>query len=366
MAEINNYGFLGRYWKTGLIILAWWTFLAILFAPQTYLANLSSPTPLNLWQVLSANFILFYVWALLTPFVLWLSGRFPLERPRLSRNFIVQLISNLLFAVTHILLVLIFNNLLLPWGNSYKLPIPVSVYFASMGATSMMICSGIIVAGQAINYFRKYRERNFQLAQAELQMLKMQLHPHFLFNTINAISELVYEEPEIADQTLSQLSDLLRLSLQGGKAQEVSLREELNFLEKYIEIQQMLLQSRLKVNYDIAPETLDAKVPNMILQPLAENAIRHGIAPSVAGGTLEIKAARENKMLRLSVKDDGLGFAAHTEIVKSDGIGLANTRARLRQLYPNAYQFEIKNPEGGGVEISLAVPFEEIEAIDEN
>lgn len=358
--------FIERYWKTGLIIFACWTFLAILFAPQTYLANLSSPTPLDLWQALSANFILFYVWACLTPFILWLGTIFPLELPHLTRNLIVQAALSFLFAALQISLVIAANNLLLPWANRYQIPIPLQVYFASMGATNIMICWGIIAASQAINYFRKYQQRNLQLAQAELQMLKMQLHPHFLFNTINAISELIYEEPEIADETLSQLSDLLRLSLKSGKSQEVSLNEELDFLKKYIEIQQMLLQQRLEVEFDIAPETLDAKVPNMILQPLAENAIRHGIAPSLSGGILKITAHRENKMLLLSVKDNGAGFGAHTEIVKSDGIGLANTGARLKQLYPNAHRFEINKAGEEGVEITIAVPFKKLKTLDEN
>lgn len=297
---MSSGNFIKRYWKTALTTLACWTFLALLFAPQTYLANLSSPTPLDWRQVLSANFILFYVWACLTPFVLWLGEMFPIERSHLMRNIIIQFVSSLAFAAVQISLVINANYLLLPWADGYQLPIPLHVYFASMGATNIMICWGIIAAGQAVSYFRKYRERNLQLAQAELQMLKMQIHPHFFFNTINAISELVYEEPEIADETLSQLSDLLRLSFQDGKAHEVSLRQELHFLKKYIEIQQTLLQQRLTVEFDIASDTLVAKVPNMILQPLAENSIRHGIAPSLSGGTLKIKASRENKILRLS------------------------------------------------------------------
>ena len=355
-----------RYWKITALTLLCWTFLAILFAPQTYLINLSSPTPLGIGRALAANFILFYLWAVLTPFVLWLGQKFSIARLNLVRNLTVHLVFCLFFAVIHIFLLLNANTLFLYWVKEYRLPVSLPGLLVGFGATNVMIYWGIIAVSQAITYFRKFQEREKQLTEAQLQVLKTQLQPHFLFNTINAISELVYEEPEKADKTLGQLSDLLRISLKGGKVQEIPLKDEMDFLEKYIEIQQTLLQHRLTVKLDIPADTLDAGVPNMILQPLAENAIRHGIAPSLKGGNLEIKARRQNKTLLLTVRDDGIGLNSNKEILNGGGIGLFNTRTRLEQLYGNAQRFEMIEPEEGGVAVNIAIPFREIKSADED
>src|SRR6185436_5586311 len=146
-----------------------------------------------------------------------------------------------------------------------------------------------------------------RLAQSRLQVLKMQLHPHFLFNTLNAISELIHRDPESADRMLMDLSDLLRLSLENLEVQEIPLYKELEFLGKFLEIEQMRFHDRLTVDMQISPETLDASVPNMILQPLVENAIKHGIAPRSGGGRIDIHAVRSNGHLEINVSDDGLG-----------------------------------------------------------
>jgi sensor histidine kinase YesM len=355
-----------RRWAGALLILACWTFLALLFAPQTYLLNRRSPTPLTWGQALAANLVLFYIWALLTPFVLWLGKRFPVERRHLLRNLAVLFLVSLPVAFAHILSLSYANPIVLAWSRQYQSPVPLSALLLGLGATDIMVYWGILAVSQALNYFRKYQAREFRLAQAQLQALKMQLNPHFLFNTLNAISELVYEEPEKADQTITQLSDLLRLSLRSGQAQEVRLKEELDFLQKYLEIQQTLLQERLVVSFQVEPESLDACVPNMILQPLVENAIRHGIAPRATGGRIEIHAQRENSMLRLSVRDTGLGLRESEQRGSENGIGLANTRARLRYLYGESHQFELSETPEGGLTVSMTIPFRESTATDED
>jgi two-component system LytT family sensor kinase len=212
----------------------------------------------------------------------------------------------------------------------------------------------------AINYFQKYREREISLSQAQLEVMRMQLNPHFLFNTLNAISELVYESPENADRTITRLSDLLRLSLKGGQAQEVPLHEELVFLEKYVEIQRTLLQERLMVKLDIAPDTYGASVPNMMLQPLVENAIRHGIAPRSSSGRIEVCTRREGSVLRIEIRDDGIGLIGDAGAM-NNGIGLANTRSRLAALYGDLSALELKESPGGGLTVSLRIPFREAE-----
>jgi sensor histidine kinase YesM len=211
-----------------------------------------------------------------------------------------------------------------------------------------------------ISYYQKYRERELRasqlearLAQTQLQVLRMQLHPHFLFNTLNAISELIYKDPEAAERMIADLSDLLRLSLDTVGAQEVPLQQELEFLKKYLEIEQTRFHDRLQLQLEIAPDTLDARVPNMIFQPLVENAIRHGIAPYAAGGRIAIGARRVNGTLHLSVSDNGQGLPENLR----EGVGLANTKARLRHLYGNKHEFALHSTPGQGVTLELAIPF---------
>src|SRR6185369_4509061 len=199
-------------------------------------------------------------------------------------------------------------------------------------------------------YYREGREREIhaaaleaQLAQAQLQTLKMQLQPHFLFNTLNSISALNHEDPRAANRMIARLSELLRLTLENDGAQEVSLHQELDFLKRYLEIQQVRFGDRLKVHFDVAPETMDARVPNLLLQPLVENAIQHGLAPFSAPGEIHIHASRENGLLCLRIADSGPGLPASTPSGAPDGIGLANTRARLQQLYGDAHRFELRN-----------------------
>jgi len=220
----------------------------------------------------------------------------------------------------------------------------------------------VVAATQGYLYYSRYREGELrtaqlsaQLAQAQLQALRMQLHPHFLFNTLNAISTLVHKDPETADRMIARLSDLLRLTLENIGVQEVRLAKELEFLEQYLEIERMRFADRLEVGMRIAPETLDARAPYLILQPLVENAIRHGIAPRSALGHIEVSSERKDDMLVLSVKDDGPGIAATKT---KDGLGISSTRARLERLYGAKHRFELHNGVQAGFIVTLALPFQ--------
>jgi len=183
----------------------------------------------------------------------------------------------------------------------------------------------------------------------------MQLNPHFLFNSLHSISALMHLDVEAADRMMVRLSDLLRAALETSDAQEVTLRAELKFLQSYLEIEQIRFGSRLTVKMDVAPETLDARVPNLILQPLLENAIRHGIEPHAKPGRIELRAQCVNGQLTLDVSDNGAGVK-DTHAV-SEGVGLSNTRARLRTLYGEAHRFELGNRPDGGLRVRLAIPF---------
>ena len=349
-----------RFLQAGLII-GGWTLLALLFVPQTYYANSRAPSPMTVWDALVANLVLFYRWAALTPLVLWLGRRFPIERKRIFRNLLILILLEVPVALFQLRVLDFVNRLIFGEAGALWQITSLKSLFIWVGAFDVQVYWSLLAVSQALAYFRKYQEREFRLAQAQLQMLKMQLHPHFLFNTLNAISELVYESPKKAERTITQLSDLLRLSLKGGGGQEVTLKEELEFLRKYVEIQQTLLQERLAVRWEIEDETLDALVPNMLLQPLIENSIRHGIAGRARGGRVEVSARREDGMLRLEVCDDGVGFPAGGARALRYGVGLSNARARLEHLYGGAHRFRLGEGRRGGAAVSIEIPFRECE-----
>jgi sensor histidine kinase YesM len=242
------------------------------------------------------------------------------------------------------------------WSSSNQRQPPLWALLIGLGATNIMVYWGIVAVSQAINYFRKYQERELRLSQAELQALRTQLHPHFLFNTLNAIAELVHSDPEAADRSIVRLSELLRFSLASEKTQEVALKEEIEFLEQYVEIHKTLMRDRLHVRLNIDPETLDAAVPNMILQPLVENAIKHGISPRREGGNIEVHARRLDDKLYVEITDDGLGMSEDGE---QGGVGLINTRERLKHLYNDTHTFNVSSFPGRGVTIRISVPFKE-------
>lgn len=234
---------------------------------------------------------------------------------------------------------------------------------------NLLIYFALVGLYQAFDYYRRFREREkraaqleleaaqleTQLTRAQLDALKMQLHPHFLFNTLNTISVLMREDVEVANRMLLRLSELLRVALKNTSANEVTLRQELDFLRSYLEIEQTRFQDRLKIKIEAAPDTLKARVPNLILQPLVENAIRHAVAPRVGETKVEIRAARQNGHLRLSVSDNGEGIVEKS--VKPNGIGLTNTRARLEKLYGANQEFLLQTAVGGGFEVSITIPF---------
>ena len=227
----------------------------------------------------------------------------------------------------------------------------------------MMTYWAVVGASHAYDFHRESQAQKLtaaqlqtRLAEASLQSLQRQLHPHFLFNTLHTISALIHRDPEAADAMLGQLSDLLRLTLDRIGTQEVPLKEELDFVQKYVEIERTRFGDRLQVEFDIAPDTLDAAVPNMLLQPLVENAIRHGIARKVGGGRVEITARREDGELCLVVRDTGPGLA-EAKPGLSKGVGLANTRSRLEHLFGERHSLDFSEPPGGGLAVKIVIPF---------
>lgn len=198
-----------------------------------------------------------------------------------------------------------------------------------------------------------------QLSQAQLHALKMQLHPHFLFNTLHSISALLNRNPQSSRKMITRLGDFLRLTLENSGAQEVTLQKEMEFLTCYLEIERVRFQDRLVTTMDLEEGTLDAMVPNLILQPIVENAIRHAIAPRSTPGLIEIEAKEQGTKLRIQVRDNGPGISEHptSESVFTKGLGLTNTGTRLRQLYGTAHLLDLSNSPKGGLVVTLEIPF---------
>jgi hypothetical protein len=231
--------------------------------------------------------------------------------------------------------------------------------FLNLLGIGIIIYGGIVTAWHALTYHRGLQQERLEsaelqalLRQAQLQALRSQLNPHFLFNTLHSIAELVHENPQLAEQMLLRLSALLRKALVSSGAQEVPLGEELEFVKGYVEIEQLRLGDRLRVTWEIAPDSLKALVPSLLLQPLVENAIQHGVAPSTIPGTLLICTRRNGEFFELQVHDSGAGLAVDGAD-RPGGVGLANTRDRLQRLYGERQQFELTNDKGLRVNVRL-------------
>lgn len=367
-----------RRWMKWLLLFGVATLIALIITGFQYftvsgLSQIAARTRANRPPSRTAmafwNFVSYYLWAALYPVILILSRRFNLGKQSWRRNVLVHLPASFIFATLHLAAFVLIYHIVGGHGTEVFASVfeLFKFYFYRFLLDNMQIYWVCLIVISAHDYYRKYREQELkaselrtQLAQAQLQALKMQLHPHFLFNTLNAISELVHKNPETAEHMITQLSDMLRLSLDKIGVQEVSLKQELDFLDKYLKIEQTRFQERLRVEMKIDPKALDSLVPNMILQPLVENAVRYGIAPRATGGTIEIRAGRENGMLHLDVCDDGRGMPdGQRGIAGKRGVGLDNTRARLERLYGTSHRFELNNSPGHGLTVSLAIPFRE-------
>ncbi len=366
--EMNIGRILQRRWIRAVLIVAAWTMLATFLTSQMYLAYSRREIPIRWERIFLVELIYAYIWAALTPLILWLARRFPIERWRWVRSMLVHLCASLFIGfATRVLHDLMLFQVVADAEWKFSLSrLLMNVYF--MTDYGVMLYWLILLISYSFNYQRRYREGEVratrleaQLAQAQLQALKMQLHPHFLFNTLHSISALVHKNADAADKMIARLGDFLRLTLENSGAQEVSLQEELEFLKCYLEIERIRFQDRLTVQMDIEPQTLDARLPNLILQPIVENAIRHGISQRTSAGRIEIEARRLNGFLHVQVTDNGPGLDSDSNsgsIVKA-GVGLANTQARLKQLYGDEHRLDLANAASGGLTVILEIPFRE-------
>jgi two-component system, LytTR family, sensor kinase len=352
-----------------LAYLAGWTLFALFFISEDAGRLLYQGQTVQWRGYLVVWLTTAFAWACLTPFVWWLASRFPVERKTWLRSGGLHLVGSLCFALIEGAMFAGITPLFgLPWfprsfAATFRAVLPIDFHL------NVIIYWSIVGVQHGVSYYRKFLERESlaaqlelratqlesQLTKATLSALKMQLHPHFLFNTLNAIVVLVRQHRvEEADKMLTNLSELLRHTLAGWETQEVPLRREVELINLYLDIQRVRFQDRLSVEMNFSPATLDAVVPSLLLQPLVENAVRHGVSKSSARVTIALKSYLRESLLEIQVCDDGPGVAGDSP---GNGVGLSNTRARLEQLYGEQQSLRLDCRAGGGTIATVLLPY---------
>ena len=307
-----------------------------------------------------------YSSALIFLVLVWIVARYPLEHGKLARRLPGYTVLVVLLGLAHTTLMWVSRESIFPLLGMGHYDYGIMAYRYPMEfATQAPDIIFVIALLHAWRYYRKLRERELlavqlegELNRARLERLEAQLQPHFLFNTLNAISSLMYHDPAGADRMMGRLSDLLRLTFAPSQTTEVPLSAELEWLGWYLEIMQLRFGERLTVQQEIAPATVGLAVPRLLLQPLVENALKHGAAKRAGPSTVTIAACLEGDRLRLRVGDDGPGFAGDPALAISGGVGLSNTAARLRARYGDRASLRLENKAGGGLLVTLDLPAE--------
>lgn len=357
--------------KWGLVLLFWlgWSATCTSFS-YSFRVALHKPMA---WMELSRMYFAAYaLWGpVFTPIAVFMARRFPFDKQTWVRSLIVHCFAAPTIACIHAAICCVFTSWIWPDMAAYG-PVANKLqlfqrYFLMNGSDNIFIYWSIVFLMQGWIYYERYRDRELrasvlqtQLAQAQLQALKVQLHPHFLFNTLNSVSELMHQDVKTAERVITRLSDLLRIALESIGVQEVSLSQELEFVKGYLEIEQLRFQDRLRVELDIQPETLDCRIPNLLLQPIVENSIRHGISKSAGAGYIQIFTRKISDRLLVVVSDNGPGLHVNGDGKQSTsnfGLGLSTTRSRLEFLYGREQTFVLNNLPERGLEVRISLPW---------
>jgi two-component system LytT family sensor kinase len=355
--------------RRAALLFVGWTLVSIIFAGISYAAAIGENNKeFGFVSALRLNLVQFYLWAILSPLVFRFSRRFPIElRPLNVRNLLLYFPALISFAGIHQVIHLAVLWSIIPrWRQKYPALIDCyRAYFAFGFYIDLIIALLIVIAVHALLYYQSFRASELaqsslkaQLAQAQLRALKMQLHPHFLFNTLHSISSLVLEDAPKANSMIARLGDFLRLTVDNSEQQLVTLKEETEFLRCYLDIEQVRFGDRLTVAFELEPQTLSAQVPHLILQPVVENAIQHAIAPRAARGHINIEAKRLNSLLRVAISDNGPGIGSNANSLGKKCVGLSNVRSRLQQFYGPDFRFELMNAGDGGLNVVIEIPFQ--------
>lgn len=346
-----------KRWPTWLGAVLLWTALGVLFA----LPSLSSA---NSRRLLLASLIQWWTWGLLTPLIFWIDAQLPFKDDQLLKRVLAHLPVSVAITLLH---AVVANVLAVLFGlESWRL-ISTAQFFESLFQGllwSWLIYWVILGVRQTFRYYQHYLAGELRIARMErsfsdarLNSLRMQLDPHFLFNALNTISAQLESDPRQARAMIERLGDLLRLSLDARDRQEIPLAEELAFLDHYVAIQKIRFAENLRIEIQIAPEVKYALVPSLILQPLVENAIRHGVSRRASGGAVTVTAGRDNNHLAIRVADDGVGLPPNWTLDSSSGTGLSVTRERILGLHPNGNsRFFIHRRDTGGTEVEISLP----------
>ena len=345
------------------LIFGLWTIYGLVMALFVYFrSQIGRGKPWNFPSAMLSEFPYAIIWAFATPPILALARRFPITGRLWLKYTPLHLALSLAFgaATKAIWLLTVAPYLYVdvkPGQFLTKFMVISSLDFGMMNYFLVLLCFHMV------DYYARYEESRLrtvqleaQLARSQLQALKMQLHPHFLFNTLHAISELVHEDAYAAERMIAKLSDFLRLTIDHAGVPEVTLREEMDFVSRYLEIEKMRFEERLQVEFALDRATLDARVPNLILQPLVENALKHGLGRQTQAGVLRIESGQCDGVLSMRVFDNGPGFDPVVKPLRQ-GVGLTNTRERLERLYNGKHLFALANVSGGGFEVTIQIPF---------
>jgi two-component system LytT family sensor kinase len=369
-----------RPWLIWTVSFGVWTLVALAASGSIYELWRSRGYPMTLASVLGLEFSQILTYAPLTPLTFSLAIRLPIQRGNWARRSLLHLLFALTFSVAHTTLRWVtpyaawdarLGGFVSGIWNSQAHAFAIKwQIFENLFLTNVVdditgTYLPIVLVAHALSYYRRFRDRELhstklemQLAKSRLNTLKSHLQPHFLFNTLHSISALMLTDVRAADKMMARLSDLLRMSLENSEIQMTCLSREMEFVAGYLEIEKIRFEERLNIVLDIAPETLDAQVPSLLLQPLVENAIRHGIARRSSGGDIWITAGRDGQDLELRVKDNGPGLVKAADALTGTGLGLRTTRERLQTLYGSNQSFEIHAAHNQGVEVCVRIPFQ--------
>ena len=347
-----------HWWARTLVAAIGWTGIAVTFAlPNLMLGGFDRELKTYLAQ--------FWAWGLVTPLIAALDRRLPFSGRQLGMRVAAHLAASPIITLIGFYIMVLLRVAL---GISPPSSIHPGQVFSRMqiGWQLWFWLIYWIVAGaiQAYRYYKRYMNTELRLerlehsfSEARLNALRMQLDPHFLFNALNTISSHVERDPKLTRRMIEHLGDLLRMSLESKDRQEVPLTEEIAFLQHYLEIQKIRFGDQLRVVMDIAPEVKYAAVPSMFIQPLVENAIRHGISRRASGGTIVVRARPLAERLEIRVQDDGVGLPPGWRLEQQEGLGLSITRQRIEGLHPNGTsRFAVKNRMEGGTEVEVSLP----------
>ncbi|HZR55549.1 MAG TPA: histidine kinase [Terriglobales bacterium] len=355
-----------------------WTFVALSATATMYQLYRLSGMPMKLGSTLALEFSQVLTYAPLTPFVFGFATRYPIERRNWIRRSLLYLGAGILFALAHVILRGAIYGV---WDSQTHQRISIiwdaqvhHVHIRWHEFNELFIVNlvdditgtflPIVMIGHAISYYRRFRERELrssqlesQLANAHLHALKSKLQPHFLFNTLHSISALMHNDVKAADMMMSRLGDLLRMSLENDSAQETTLRRELEFVNAYLQIEVIRFGDRLVTSLEVPDDMLDAEVPQLLLQPLVENAIKHGISKSSAKGKIQISTRQSNSHLELCISNSGPPLPDTSPLGWRKGFGLRATKERLETLYGADHVLEMKEKLEGGADVFVRIPF---------